>query len=87
MPRTKLQDRIPNFDGFRKKLFGKMGENRLTMDKIGKHSRVSYYRWLDEPWRFSMDALADMLNTVGFTQEEQEDIVIKLYREVKKKVA
>ena len=62
-----------------------MAENQITTRTAGPKSNASYSRWLSEPWRFNIWNLATFLRNLHLSMEEEETLILMLYREVRKK--
>ena len=85
MPKTKIQSNLPDYHRWRARIRGLMAENGITTRTAGHASNASYSRWLSEPWRFSVGNLAEFMKNLHLSNEEEEELLLTLWREVRKR--
>lgn len=55
----------------------------ITFDDLRGRCPESYRRWTNKPNEIRIQDLADLLNQLRIPQEEQEEILLKIYRKAR----
>lgn len=85
MPRTRLQNLIPDYRRFQNDLRAEMSRSSVSTRTAGSKSRSSYSRWIREPWKFTFGNLAEFLKNLNLPEEKEKDLVWELYTQARKR--